>query len=254
MSNEKIIHIENLNVRYENALALKDICFDIHRGEFLGIMGPNGGGKSTLLKAILGLIPATSGKIEYAVKFKDIGYVPQFSAVDRNFPISVFEVVLSAMIDSTPRPFFNYSKEQHKNAFSQLEKVGIENLAKRQIAELSGGEFQRMLIARAIATKPQILFLDEPCASVDASSRTKIYSILKDLNTTVTIVMVTHDINAISAHISSIACLNQTLVYHGAPELTSEVVNALYGCPVELIAHGVPHRVLHTHGEGCTHD
>jgi len=259
MSEEKIIHIDNLNVKYEKTIALQNVCLDVYKGDYLGIMGPNGGGKSTLLKAILGLIPITSGKIEFVGQdinsiHQYVGYVPQFSSVDRGFPISVLDVVLTAMLSIHPKPFYRYTQSQRELAYKQLENIGIKELAKRQISELSGGEFQRLLIARALATNPKILFLDEPCANVDPSSRAKIYSMLSALNSTVTIVMVTHDLNAVASQVTSIACLNQTLVYHGKPELTSDIVTSLYGCPVDLIAHGVPHRVLHTHEEGCPHD
>lgn len=128
-----------------------------------------------------------------------------------------------------------------------LKLLGIESLAGRQISALSGGEFQRMLIARAIAADPQILLLDEPTASVDANSREKIYELLSELNKKMTILLVTHDLFAISSQVKRLACLNGRLVYHGEPELNEAVVNQLYGCPVELIAHGVPHRVLRDH-------
>ena len=133
--------------------------------------------------------------------------------------------------------------------YTLLEKVGITDLANRQISELSGGEFQKMLIARALATNPKLLLLDEPTASVDAASRDQIYGLLAELNKNMTIILVTHDLLAVSSQVTRLACLNGQLVYHGEPELTEKVVNNLYGCPVDLIAHGVPHRVLRDHGE-----
>jgi len=131
-----------------------------------------------------------------------------------------------------------------------VERVGIGSLANRQIAKLSGGEFQKMLIARALAVNPRLLLLDEPTASVDAVSRDQIYGLLAELNQNMTIILVTHDLLAISSQVHRLACLNGRLVYHGEPELTGNIVNNLYGCPVDLIAHGVPHRVLKEHGEG----
>ncbi len=248
------IHIENLNVSYRYTPALSDVCLDVAPGEFLGIIGPNGGGKTTLLKAILGLVPVSSGKISIFGDGKsppsDIGYVPQFSVVDRSFPISVREVVMTAFLKGPLHPFLRYSEKDRKKADELLVKVGIKELSDRQISELSGGEFQRLLIARALATDPKILLLDEPTASVDPSSRQRIFDLLAELNKTVTILLVTHDMMAISSQVRSIACLNRTLIYHGDPELTEETVNQMYGCPVELIAHGVPHRVLGEH-DGC---
>ncbi len=250
------IHIENLNVSYDNTQALKDINLDVQQGEFLGIMGPNGGGKSTFLKAILGLIPKDSGKVTFFGKedtTKDIGYVPQFSLVDKKFPISVVEVVMTAMLKDGIHPFFKFNSKHKEKAIKCLEEVGIKHLYKRQISELSGGEFQRLLIARALAVDPKILLLDEPTASVDPKSKEAIYNLLEQLNNKITIVMITHDLEAISSKVKKIACLNETLVYHGSPQLTNDVVTKLYGCPVDLIAHGVPHRVLGAHEGECNH-
>jgi zinc transport system ATP-binding protein len=228
-------------------------------GEYLGIIGPNGGGKSTLLKAILGLVPISNGTVQIygSNTHKNrscVGYVPQFAALNRKFPISLFEVVLTGRLKQGLSPFFRYSSEDKASVYSMLERVGIESLANRQISELSGGEFQKMLIARALAINPRLLFLDEPTASVDAVSRDQIYGLLAELNKNMTIILVTHDLLAVSSQVSRLACLNGQLVYHGEPELTEKVVNNLYGCPVDLIAHGVPHRVLRDHGEEKTDD
>ncbi|MFA9463139.1 MAG: metal ABC transporter ATP-binding protein [Velocimicrobium sp.] len=249
------IHIDNLSVYYGETPAIKNICLDVNIGEFLGIIGPNGGGKSTLLKAILGLIPITAGSIEiYGQERRKnktaIGYVPQFATMDRRFPISVFEVVLSGRLKAGLSPFMKYSRADKEMAYEQLRRVGIEHLAKRQISELSGGEFQRLLIARALTVSPKLLLLDEPTASVDLTSREQIYHLLEELNKEMTIVLVTHDLLAISSKVQKLACLNGSLVYHGEPELNEHIVNELYGCPVDLIAHGVPHRVLKTHEGG----
>lgn len=253
---EKAISIENVSVNYAQTVALRNICFEVNKGEYLAIMGPNGGGKSTLLKSILGLIPVDSGKVLIFGKpiqscGTQISYVPQFSDVDRNFPVTALEVVMTSYIRNGLHPFFRYKTEQKQEALKKMEYVGIAELAKRQISELSGGEFQRLLIARALAVNPQILILDEPTASVDPHSRETIYNVLDNLNKNknITILMVTHDLSAISSKVSRLACLNETLVYHGDPKLTQSVVNKMYGCPVDLIAHGVPHRVLKEHRE-----
>ncbi|HOP10170.1 MAG TPA: metal ABC transporter ATP-binding protein [Oscillospiraceae bacterium] len=252
VSKTPAIHINNLTVSYNRTPALTDVCFDVADGEFLGIIGPNGGGKSTLLKAILGLIPVETGTVQiYGEDVKSrqttIGYVPQFAALDRRFPITVLEVVLTGTLKNGLTPFHRYTVEDRDLARKTLSEVGIEALSGRQISELSGGEFQRMLIARALAVRPKLLLLDEPTASVDAASREQIYALLANLNQHMTIVLVTHDLLAVSSQIQRLACLNGRLVYHGEPELTQDVVNHLYGCPVDLIAHGVPHRVLKEH-------
>ncbi len=257
---ETALKIENLSVCYGANQVLRDICLEVNSGEVLGIIGPNGGGKTTLLKAVLGIVPVSSGKIEVFGKpivnnSQYIGYVPQHAEVDRDFPISVLETVLTGCVGKGIHPFFSYGKNRRQMAMEALKKVGIEDLADKRISELSGGQFQRMLIARAIVSAPKILFLDEPTASVDPASRANIYALLDELKKDMTIVIVSHDLLAISSLVESLACLNGTLVYHGNPELNNQVVDELYGCPVELIAHGVPHRVLHTHshGEGCCH-
>ncbi|MFA9422826.1 MAG: metal ABC transporter ATP-binding protein [Sedimentibacter sp.] len=252
--NNIAFHIDNLSVHYGNTPAISKIHLDVREGEYLGIIGPNGGGKSTLLKAMLGLVPVSSGTVQIfgnnSNKNKElVGYVPQFAAMDKHFPITLFEVVLSGRLKPGFSPFYRYKKKDKEVVYQLLEKVGITDLANRQISQLSGGEFQRMLIARALAVNPRLLILDEPTASVDAHSREQIYSLLAELNKDMTIVLATHDLLAISSEVSKLACLNGHLVYHGEPELTENIVNSLYGCPVDLIAHGVPHRVLKQHKE-----
>ncbi len=248
-----VIKIKGLSVKYDTGYALRNVNLEVKENDFLGIMGPNGGGKSTLLKAMLGLVNINQGSIEIFGKpglpsHGELGYVPQASAVDRQFPISVLEVAKMGFVRGGFHPLHKFLESDQKKALELLEQVNLREYAKRQIGELSGGEFQRLLIARAIAVSPKILFLDEPTSGIDPGSRKNIYQLLTDLNKNMTIVMVTHDLAAISSSVSSIACLNGDLVYHGEPTLTQEVVTQLYGCPVELVAHGHPHRVLMDHG------
>lgn len=250
----KAIEIRDLTIAYSGTLALDSVSLDIAEGEYLGIIGPNGGGKSTLLKAILGIVPTEKGKIKIfgtdpSRQHGYIGYVPQFSSVDKTFPVTVEEVVLMGRLRPPLRPFFRYSAEDRRQAREALEQVGLTPLAQRNIQGLSGGEFQKMLIARALTTHPRILLLDEPTASVDANAREHIYQLLAQLKGKMTIVLVTHDMFAISSQVQQLACLNGRLHYHGEPELNENLVNQLYGCPVDLIAHGVPHRVLKHHEE-----
>lgn len=267
MNNTKInvnaVSIKNLCVYYGQTPALSDVCLDVKEGEYLGIIGPNGGGKSTLLKTILGLIPVFDGSIKLYGNTPQksrhyVGYVPQLSSVDKQFPITLFEVVLSGCLKPKLSFFAHYSDNDRRLAYDLIERVGLSNLADRQVSQLSGGEFQKMLIARALAIKPRLLLLDEPTASVDVVSRDQIYSLLEKLNKEMTIILVTHDLLAVSSKVSRLACLNKTLIYHGEPYMDDKVVKSLYGCPVDLIAHGVPHRVLKehdSHADNCeSHD
>ena len=252
---ELALDISNLTVFYGEDCALKEISLQIEEREFLAIIGPNGGGKTTLLKAILGLVRPDSGEIRIFGRIGDdarrsIGYVPQFSRFDRRFPISVEEVVLIGRLAGRSPWFSRFSRQDRQLVDSLLERLEIADLKHRQIGQLSGGQLQRVLIARALAVEPKILILDEPTASVDSASKTRIYDLLKELNQEMTILIVTHDLSAVSSNIDKIACLNQQLFYHGRTELEAGLVEKVYGCPVDLIAHGVPHRVLRGHEEG----
>ena len=249
------LDISNLNVFYGEDCALRDVNLQVEEREFLAIIGPNGGGKTTLLKSILGLVQPDSGEIRIFGRSgesarRSIGYVPQFSRFDRKFPISVEEVVLIGRLSGRSAWFSRFSRQDRQLVDSLLERLEIADLKHRQIGQLSGGQLQRVLIARALAVEPQILVLDEPTASVDSASKTRIYDLLKELNQEMTILIVTHDLSAVSSNIDKIACLNQQLFYHGRTELEAGLVEKVYGCPVDLIAHGVPHRVLRGHEEG----
>ncbi|MEQ8235895.1 MAG: metal ABC transporter ATP-binding protein [Syntrophomonadaceae bacterium] len=251
----KAIDIAGLSVCYDSIYALKDIDLSVPYGDFMGIIGPNGSGKSTLLKAILGLAPPAKGRIEVLgtdprQAREKIGYVPQTTSIDRQFPISVREAVLMGRLVGQHGFMHRYSPVDHQIVQDYLRRLEIEDLAERQIGQLSGGQFKRVLIARALVVMPRLLLLDEPTASLDAHSSSHIYSLLQELNQEVTILIVTHDTLAVSSYLKSIACINQTLYYHGDPHLSGELVMQLYGCPVELIAHGVPHRVLGEHDMG----
>lgn len=234
------VQLSNLTVYYGQTPAIAGVCLDVAEGEYLGIVGPNGGGKSTLLKTILGLVPVASGSVQIygdspTQKRITVGYVPQFASVNKRFPISPFEVVLTGRLKRGLAPFFKFTKEDKDIVQEVLEKVGIEDLAKRQISELSGGQFQRMLIARALALDPKLLLLDEPTASVDTRTREQIYSLLAELNKKMTIILVTHDMFAISSQVQKLACLNGRLVYYGKPVLTNSTINSLYNSSAEII-------------------
>lgn len=238
------IEINNVTVKIDNQIVLSDINLKIEQNEFLGIIGPNGGGKTTLLKTILGLIKPISGTIKI---FEDnlqnqrqtIGYVPQYNSFEPNFPITVWDVVkIGGIFEKNP------DKEKIENA---LLKVDIINLKDKLIGNLSGGQKQRVLIARALVSQPKIILLDEPTASIDSKTGKSVYELLDKLNQEATIILVSHDIGAVSSYVKKIACLNKTLYYHDDKEITKEILERTYECPVDLIAHGVPHRVFHNH-------
>lgn len=246
------VDIRCLSVRYENTPALTDVSFTVADGDYLGIIGPNGGGKTSLLKSILGLIPVEAGHIEVyghtpGTAKKLIGYVPQITVLNNRFPLTVRQVVLTGKLPGGLPLLHRYTAADCQRADELLDQVGIAPLADRQIGQLSGGEFQRMLIARALAVEPKLLLLDEPTASVDARSRTQIFELLNELNRRMTIILVTHDLMAVSSYVTSMACINTQLVYHGVSEINETILNQLYGCSVDLVAHGVPHRVLNQH-------
>lgn len=251
---EAAIKIENLSAYYGDVCALSNINLTVKEKDFLGILGPNGGGKSTLLKVVLGILKPSEGYVKVFGESPEnvstpIGYVPQFSKFDKSFPISVKEAVLFGRLGFKNKLFHRFSKKDKEIVDTLMDKLDIYSLRNRQIGQLSGGQLQRVLVARALAVHPRILLLDEPTASVDTSSKSEIYDILKDLNREMTIVVVTHDIGAVSSYVKSLCCLNRVLHYHGEPKLTSSIIQKVYGCPIDLIAHGVPHRVLDEHKE-----
>ena len=254
---QTIIETQNLNFSYNRQLVLRGVNLSIHSGDFTAMIGPNGGGKTTLLKLMLGLLNADSGSIKIFdnppknVSHR-IGYVPQDIHINQNFPISSSDVVLMGKI-KPGRGWSRHSKEDRMDVLRALEQVGMEKYGDQRIDELSGGQKQRVFIARALVTKPDILLLDEPTASIDNKGQNELYALLKELNYKITIIVVSHDLMVISRYVKSVACVNQRLHYHGHAELTGEMIEMMYDCkieetcPVELIAHGLPHRVLHTH-------
>ena len=248
---DPVITLKNVWVGYESTPVLEDINLEITSGDFIGLIGPNGGGKTTLLKSLIGLIEPMRGEITVMGKSPKIGrchigYVPQMVAFDKDFPISVWDVVSMGRLGC--QGILSKMQPGDKTIITTaLEQVGVLDLRSRAIGDLSVGQRQRVYIARALATQPQILLLDEPTASVDPQATQNIYDLLHDLNQTITIVMVSHNMDAVSSHVKSIGCINRRLYYHGNKEITSEMVNAIYNCPIDLIAHGVPHRVLAPH-------
>jgi zinc transport system ATP-binding protein len=251
MPESPLVQVRDVTFGYGQEVVLDHVSLDIQGHDFLAVIGPNGGGKTTLLKVMLGLLRPWSGEVVWRLPSGTdprgrLGYVPQFSTFDKDFPLRVQDMVLMGRLGrrSLLRP---YGREDRAAADRALERLALGNVARAHVSEISGGQLQRALIARALVAEPEILFLDEPTASIDAESRETLRDLLEDLNRTIPIVVVTHDVTSLASMVRRIACINRKLFYHGDPELSLEVMEEVYGCPVELVTHGVPHRVLHHH-------
>lgn len=254
---ETVIDIQSLNFSYNSHPVLRDVNLTVNQGDFIAMIGPNGGGKTTLLKLMLGLLDADSGSVRIFghpppdVSHR-IGYVPQDFNINKDFPISALDVVLMGKL-KPGRGWSRHSPQDRLAAIDALDQVEMKKFQDHRIGELSGGQKQRVFVARALVTDPELLFLDEPTASIDTKGQNEFYALLKELNRTITIIVVSHDLMVISGSIKSVICVNKSLHYHGHAELTGEMIEMMYDCtadetcPVELIAHGLPHRVLHKH-------
>lgn len=249
---DKLIELENITAGYGNKTVLRNVSLTVWKDDFLGIIGPNGGGKTTLLKVILGLLAPFSGSISFyqdgkRVSSLKIGYLPQLNNIDKKFPISVREVVTSGLAAQKPlfRPFNAAQKERVEEV---IRKMGLEELAGRAIGELSGGQLQRVLLGRSIVSRPQVLILDEPNSYVDKRFESRFYKLLEEINRESAIILVSHDIGTVLAMVKNIACVNETLHYHPGVDVSEEWLDEKYACPIELIGHGnLPHRVLKKH-------
>lgn len=249
---EEIVKMEDVWVSYGLVPVLEAVSLTIGPGDFLGLIGPNGGGKTTLLKVMMGLVKPNRGKVIVLGKSPEqsrgeVGYVPQKPLFDPTFPISAWEVVLMGRF-ARAGLVRRYSSEDKALAREALETVGMAEYRDRQIGQLSGGQQQRVFIARALATHPKLLLLDEPMESIDPATQAEFYELLQGLTARISIVMVSHNISAVSVYVKQIGCLNRQLFYHGTKEISPEVLQQTYKCPIELIAHGeVPHRILKEH-------
>jgi zinc transport system ATP-binding protein len=247
---EKIVSLKNVSVKYDNTTALEGVSLDIYADDFLGIIGPNGGGKTTLVKAILEAIPY-EGVVEYSPTLSErghrlVGYLPQISDFDKAFPISVVEVVMSGL-QADKGLFSRYTKADREKALQLLEMAGIADIADRQISEISGGQMQRALLCRAVILEPKLLILDEPTNFVDNKFENELYTLLHRLNERMAIVMVSHDLGTITSVVKSIVCVNRTVHRHDSNIITAEQLEN-YHCPIQIISHGhIPHTVLEHH-------
>jgi zinc transport system ATP-binding protein len=257
--NEVAVEIRGLSVRYNGLTVLEEIDLDIQAGKVVGILGPNGAGKSTLLKVILGLVKPSQGEVrvfgEAPLKLRRrgqiLGYLPQRPLTNPHFPISVLEVVLMGRygrIGLGKRP----SRADLNAALAHLEQVGIAHLKDRAIGEISGGEQQRVFVARALCVEPRLLVLDEPMVSLDACAQDDLYELVyrikEDLN--LTVLLVSHDIGGVARHVDDIVCINRRIHVHQAPPIGRLDLESTFGCSVEFLFHGeIPHRVVKVHDE-----
>jgi zinc transport system ATP-binding protein len=254
-----IIEIQALDFAYGGEAVLEQVNLSVRERDFMAIIGPNGGGKTTLLKLILGLLKPDRGTIRVDGQpphkaAAGIGYVPQDVHLNQSFPISTMDVVMMGKLDPRKR-WLRSSADDRRDALRALDRMGVAALADKKIGLLSGGQRQRVFIARALATQPKLLLLDEPTASIDSRGQADFYRLLQEVNQEITVLLVSHDLLVISRYVKSVACVNKRLHHHDQAEITGDMLESMYPCaveeicPVELVAHGLPHRVLMDHGE-----
>jgi zinc transport system ATP-binding protein len=245
MENGIAVTMENVDFSYDGIPVLENVNITVEQKDFLAIIGPNGGGKTTMLKLILGVLEPKRGTIrifgrkpKLARQF--VGYLPQIFTFDFDFPIDVMEVVLMGRLGRRGIGR-RYTEADTKAGVDALRKVGMQDFKDSEIGKLSGGQRQRVFIARALVSEPKLLLLDEPVASVDTQWQQSFYELLYELNKEISIIMVTHDISVVSTYIDKIACVNRKLYYHGSKKEGMHKIAELYECPVQLISHSISH-------------
>ncbi|MEI6892666.1 MAG: metal ABC transporter ATP-binding protein [Pontiella sp.] len=242
------IQIENLNFSYGPVTVLKDVNLSLEAKEFVSIVGPNGGGKTTLLKIILGLLEPQSGSIAVFGKAprlgrKQIGYLPQYTSLDAQFPVTALDVVLMGRLGLT-RSWGFYTASDREAAHAMLARVGLDQFYKRPLNALSGGQKQRVLIARALVSEPKLLLLDEPSSSLDDHVEQELFDLLLELNKELTIVVVSHDVAYVSRYVEKVICVNRAVHTHPVGEIDENLIHDMYGEHV----HAVRHDQEHHHG------
>ncbi|HRY98300.1 MAG TPA: ABC transporter ATP-binding protein [Bacteroidales bacterium] len=244
-----LVRLNHVSTGYGSHLVLKGIDLEIAQGDFIGVIGPNGGGKTTLLRLILGSLQPWAGNLERAPELKTrggyrIGYLPQDPGLDPRFPVTAEDVVRTGLVRGNGLSSW---RRGGARALAALERTGMREARGASFGELSGGQRQKVLLARAIADQPLLLVLDEPDTFTDQRFEKDLYTLLQELNQQMAILMVSHDLGMISSHVKTIACVNEGLHYHRSNIISREMMEA-YECPIDIITHGhLPHRVLDTH-------
>jgi zinc transport system ATP-binding protein len=253
-----LLQLTDISAAYDGKTVLSHVDLTVYHRDFLGIIGPNGGGKTTLIKVMLGLVKPTTGSLHFFRQGEEVheikmGYLPQYNQIDKKFPISVREVVLSGLAKEKPL-WRRYSAEQHERVSEMIVRMGLEGLEDRPIGALSGGQLQRAMLGRALVSNPEVVILDEPNTYIDKKFEARLYSLLEEINKERAVVLVSHDIGSVLQNVKTIACVNETLDYHPDTEVPAEWLEEHFGCPIDLLGHGnLPHRVLQCHhGHGNT--
>lgn len=241
MDIQPVIKVENVSFSYNGYRVLDDVSLTVYERDFLCIVGPNAGGKTTLLKLILGLLKPSSGSIRVfglppARARSRMGYMPQYATLDPLFPVNVLDVVLMGRLGNGSR-FGFFRKADRAAAEEALREMELYDVRNRSFSELSGGQRQRVLIARALVTDPELLLLDEPTSNVDAAVETELFELLSRLNEKMTVALVTHDLGFVSSYVKRVACVNRRVVVHATSEISGEMINDLYGCDVHMVRH-----------------
>ncbi len=254
MNEPPVIAVSGLNFAYNGQAVLKDVNLSVARRDFAAIVGPNGGGKTTLLRLVLGLVSPPRGSVRVfglppVQARRRIGYMPQHTQVDLSFPVTVADVVLMGRLGRRGI-FWAHGRADRQAAAKALASVGLPDLGGRPFHDLSGGQRQRVLIARALAGQPELLLLDEPTSNVDAAGELDIFELLKELNQGITVVVVSHDLGFVSPYVRNVVCVNRQVVSHPTSQVTGQVISQIYGREVHMVRHDHKHQA----GDGCFHD
>lgn len=246
-----ILRLSQVDAAYDTKKILENVNLDIYQDDFIGVIGPNGGGKTTLVKLILRLLQPVSGQITYyeqgiVTSHLSIGYLPQYNAIDKKFPITVYDVIASGLLGE--RGLFKMIFGWKDRVEETIQRMGLEGFEHRPIGQLSGGQIQRALLGRALISNPKLLILDEPNTYIDRGFEAQLYDLLTEVNKECAILLVSHDIGTVLQNVKSIACVSGDLHYHPDTEVSAEWLEQHFGCPIDVIGHGrIPHRVLQEH-------
>ena len=241
MTEKAVIRLDNVSYSYDEFPVLENVSLSVAERDFLSIVGPNAGGKTTLLRLILGLLKPTGGTVSVFGDAPErvrsrIGYMPQHTSLDPLFPVTVMDVVLMGRLGDSKRLGF-YKKRDREAAEDVLDTLEVCDVRNRHFSILSEGQRQRVLIARALVSNPELLLLDEPTSNIDVAIETELFEVLHGLNKKITIVLVTHDLGFVSQYVKNVACVNRRVVVHETSEITGEIIHDIYGTDVRMVRH-----------------